>query len=143
MLKVFIGVGIAWVYSHILEYYAHKFLHRFNKKHQPLAFHMREHHVKAKRNYMSDSPSKREAISLMILLALHAPICLLSPSAFITLVCCSANYLYVHNRSHYDVNWGCDNVPWHVDHHTGNQQANWGVRSDWIDRLLRTKDSKK
>jgi sterol desaturase/sphingolipid hydroxylase (fatty acid hydroxylase superfamily) len=31
-------------------------------------------------------------------------------------------------------------VPWHYDHHMGkNQEANWGITTDWVDKLLRTR----
>ena len=33
-------------------------------------------------------------------------------------------------------------VPWHYDHHMGkNQDANWGVTTDWVDKLAGTKSS--
>lgn len=139
---ILLKIGLAYVYSHVLEYYAHKFLHRFKKKNQPLAFHLREHHVQAWRNNMLDTPSFREAALLGGVALLHSPLLLLSPAAFWTLVLCAMSYLYVHYRSHMDIRWAMDNVPWHVDHHLGNQQANWGVRRDWIDRLLGTRKTK-
>lgn len=143
MIGAVLGIVIAWVYSHVLEYYAHKFLHRFKRKGQLMSFHMREHHVNAKRQWMSTTPGWKEAFYLGILALLHLPVAWVSVPAYATLLLCSLHYLYVHSRSHLDVNWGCDNVPWHVDHHLGNQQANWGVRSDWVDRLLGTKDSRR
>ena len=31
-------------------------------------------------------------------------------------------------------------LPWHYDHHMGkNQNANWGVTTDWVDRLAGTR----
>ena len=31
-------------------------------------------------------------------------------------------------------------VPWHYDHHMGkNQEANWGITSEWVDRLVGTR----
>ena len=140
MIKITFHILIAWIYSHFLEYYTHKLLHKFNKKGQLLAFHMRDHHVRAKRQQMIDHPSKREAFSLILLTAVHVPLFYIAPIAFITLVCCALRYLYVHNKSHSNILWGYKNVPWHINHHLGNQQANWGVRSNWVDKLMGTCD---
>ena len=136
---ILLEIGLAYVYSHVLEYYAHKFLHRFKKKHQPLAFHLREHHAQAWRNNMHDTPSLREATLLGCIALMHSPLLLVSPPAFWTLVFCAMSYLYVHTRSHMDIKWAMNNVPWHVDHHLGNHKANWGVRKPWIDILLGTR----
>ena len=39
-----------------------------------------------------------------------------------------------------NVEWAKENIPWHYDHHMGkNQDANWGVTTDWVDRLLNTR----
>jgi sterol desaturase/sphingolipid hydroxylase (fatty acid hydroxylase superfamily) len=138
---VLLQIVLAYLYSHVLEYYVHKFLHRFKKKGQLLSFHLRAHHVNAKKHMMLDRPSGREALYLGLLAAAHSPLLLVAPWAFGTLVVCSCMYLYVHNKSHLDPEWGKKHVPWHVDHHLGNQQANWGVRRDWVDKLLGTRDA--
>lgn len=137
---VLLQIGLAYLYSHVLEYYAHKLLHKFNKKNQLLAFHMREHHVNAKRQLMLDRPSGREALYLGLLALAHYPLLVPAPWAYATLILCACSYLYAHNRAHIDPEWGHKHLPWHVDHHLGNQQTNWGVRRDWVDKLLGTKD---
>lgn len=39
-----------------------------------------------------------------------------------------------------DLEWAKKHVPWHYDHHMGkNQDANWGVTTDWVDKLLGTR----
>ena len=140
MIIIILQILIALIYSYFLEYYTHKMLHKFNKKDQFLAFHMRDHHVRAKRQQMIDNFSKREMLSLISLTAIHIPLLYFAPAAFITLIYCALQYLYVHSKSHSDIIWGYKNAPWHIDHHLGNQQANWGVRSDWVDRLMGTCD---
>lgn len=131
-------VLLAYLYSHVLEYYAHKFLHLFTKSDQLLAFHMREHHVRAKRQLMSDTPSGKEGFYLGLLLLFHLPLAWFSPAGYITLAACSAWYLYVHTRAHLDPHWAGKHLPWHAHHHLSNQQANWGVRRNWVDKLLGT-----
>ena len=139
---ILLEIALAYAYSHVLEYYAHKFLHRFKKKKQFLSFHMREHHVHSKRNNMLDPPSPRELGLLAVVAAAHLPLLALSPAAYYTLLAASVEYLYVHWRAHLDLQWAERHVPWHVDHHLGNQQANWGVRRNLVDRLLRTRDAR-
>ena len=48
-------------------------------------------------------------------------------------------YHYVHRRSHLDPAWALRWVPWHVEHHLGrNQDKNFGVVTDLVDRLVGT-----
>jgi hypothetical protein len=133
-----LSIVIAWIYSHVLEYFGHRFLHRFKKRNQLLSFHMREHHVNAKRRVMKDEPSGRETFYLGLLAIVHAPLLFVFPAAFITLLACSCSYLYVHNKCHKEPLWAARHYPWHVRHHLQNQQAHWGVRSNAIDILLGT-----
>jgi len=33
------------------------------------------------------------------------------------------------------------NMPWHYDHHMGkNQDSNWGVTVEWVDKLFNTRE---
>ena len=46
----------------------------------------------------------------------------------------------MHRKSHIDVEWAKKNMPWHYDHHLGlDQDSNFGIRSDIMDRLLYTR----
>lgn len=136
---ILIQILFAYIYSHFVEYFAHIFLHAFKKKKYFLSFHLRDHHVTAKKQDMIDPPSLREAFLLLLLTFTHFPLVFYAPYAFITLVFCALQYIYIHYKAHMSLDWAEQNVPWHVDHHLGNQQANWGVRKDWIDRLFKTK----
>ncbi len=43
--------------------------------------------------------------------------------------------------SHLDPMWCRENLPWHYDHHMGpNQDMNYGVTTDWVDRLMGTRE---
>ena len=140
---IILQILFAYIYSHFVEYFAHRFLHLFKKKKYFLSFHLRDHHVDSKKNNMIDPPSLREAFLLLLLTSTHLPLLYFAPYAFLTLIACSLSYIYVHYRAHIDLSWAEQNVPWHVDHHLGNQQANWGVRRNWIDVLFKTKDSRR
>ena len=65
---------------------------------------------------------------------------MISPLFYFTLVICGIRYYLIHKKSHLDPKWAKKNVPWHYDHHMGkNQDANWGVTTDWVDRVAGTR----
>ena len=50
-------------------------------------------------------------------------------------------YFYYHRRAHLNVEWGKKKMPWHYDHHMGkNQDSNWGVTVEWVDKLFKTRE---
>ena len=52
----------------------------------------------------------------------------------------AVRYFYFHKRAHTDVEWGKKKMPWHYDHHMGrNQDANYGVTFEWVDKLMGTR----
>ena len=52
----------------------------------------------------------------------------------------AANYYVKHRRSHLDVEWAKEHLPWHYDHHMGpNQHANWCVTWPWFDFVMGTR----
>ena len=139
MLIIF-QIIFSYAYSHILEYFAHRFLHLFKRKKQLFSFHIRDHHVQAKRNKMLDNLSVREVFALSILAILHAPLAFYFPAAYITLIFAAMEYLYVHTRSHNDLMWASKKVPWHINHHLQDWDKNWGVRSNLFDKIMNTAD---
>lgn len=135
-----------WFYGHLMEYLVHRyFLHdvklfpRFFKRH------FGTHHRIARKNEMFDEnyvnvftrESLFEMLGILFLLVLHLPILFTAPVFYGVLVISCVQYYIKHRRSHIDVEWGRDNMPWHYEHHMGkDQHKNWGVRSNIIDRLL-------
>jgi len=146
------GFALGYIYGHIAEWLIHKYvLHNLGKKSSSLfSFHYREHHRNARMNEFRDSvysswiPKKdaagKEIIYLIIIIAMHIPVVMISYGAFAALVVSSVEYYYKHRRAHTDVEWAKEKLAWHYDHHMGKiQDANWGVRSDFLDRLLGTR----
>jgi hypothetical protein len=142
----------AYIYGHIAEWFIHKYiLHNFGKKYNSLfSFHYREHHKNARKNqfydpvYLSRAPrldaAGKEIVYLAIIVAMHVPVVIISYGAYAALVFSSVEYYYKHRRAHTDPKWAKTNLMWHYDHHMGkNQDANWGVRYDAVDRLLGTR----
>lgn len=134
-------------YSHLFEYFCHKYvLHDYKRFKYAFKNHFSMHHGKSRKNgmydeaYLSVVSSKFEIIGLGFIALIHTPIALISPLFYATLIITLFNYYYVHRKSHIDVEWGKENLPWHYAHHMDkNQHQNWGVRSDVIDRIFKTK----
>jgi len=141
---------IAWLYSHLFEYIAHKyFLHDHRRFKFAFKNHFGKHHRVARKNEMYDETyesvisSKFEVTGLMIISLIHLPVAFFFPVAYVTLVLCLFSYYILHRRSHTHVMWGKKWLPWHYEHHMGiDQHKNWGVRLPIIDMILRTSDFK-
>ena len=113
------------------------------------ASHWHTHHKKCRKNNNSDDDykqfilkksSRQEVFGLLILGILHLPFYTVSPLFYTTLLFCSVRYYFLHRKAHLDTEWGKKNLPWHYDHHMGkNQNANWGVTTDWVDKLMGTR----
>ena len=153
MLAACIQILVAWVYSHVAEYSIHRWLlHKFAaKKGRLFSFHWHGHHRVARINKFKDSSyfghpfrintAGKELLSLAFIIVLHVPVLFYFPWAFLTLCFSSCSYYYVHRRAHRDPSWACENLIWHYEHHMAlNQNANYGVRSDVIDRIVGTRE---
>ena len=80
-------VGI--IYANAVEYVIHRYLFHGlgKKKNSVFSFHLRNHHVTARRNEFIDKKvSANEAIGLPILVASHLPVCAFAPAFFSALV---------------------------------------------------------
>jgi len=146
-----LSIPLAIVYSHLLEWVLHKYiLHGLGKnKKSPWASHWHTHHRSSRQNDNYDGDYKKgifdktvrsEILGLFILSVIHIPTILISPLFYFTLVVCAIRYYKIHKKSHLDVEWCKKYLPWHYDHHMGkNQDANWGVTTDWVDRIANTR----
>jgi len=141
-------VIVALFYSYFLEWCLHKIIH--NRKIIPFAFrnHFGIHHRNARRNKMYDKnyenilskESLFEPVSLLFLAIIHLPLIYISYVVYFTLLFSMSMYYYKHRRCHIDVGWGIKNMPWHYEHHMGkDQNKNWGVRTNMIDKIFKTK----
>ena len=151
-LSVILQISIAWIYGLFFEYAIHRWvLHSFGMKRANLfSFHFHEHHAVARRNAMHDdkyvykkweiNSRTKELIGLMLLVFLHTPIAIVFPWAFATIVISAISYYRVHLKSHVNVEWARIALSWHYDHHMGpNQNKNFGVRSDFFDKVFNTR----
>jgi len=150
MLHVFLMLVSAFLYSALVEWLVHKYvLHGLGKNKKSFwAFHWHSHHKTCRKNKNSDTnykfpagtPVKKEIISLILAAIIHFPLWYVSKIFYLTIIFCAIRYFYMHRKSHLNVEWGKKNMPWHHDHHMGkNQDANWGVTTDFIDLLMGTR----
>ena len=139
------------MYTNLLEWGLHKYvLHGMGKdKKSNWASHWNQHHKKSRKNDNFDEDylkgifnesSRQEIVSLILLSMLHVVLFFIIPLFYITLLICAARYYYLHKKAHLDVEWCKKKLPWHYDHHMGkNQDANWGVTTDWVDKVFKTR----
>lgn len=137
-----IAIGLFFLgllYANFLEVFAHKyFLHALGKKKVFfLSIHWNRHHRLAKETDMMDPDyalpfySKQrlpEVISIIILIASHFPLYLLSPTAFLGLAFYFVAYYNIHNFCHLNPTNSKKWFTAHYHHHMGsNQDSNWGI----------------
>jgi len=144
---------VGWLYGTALEYLVHRFVfHGIGKKRSSaFSFHWHQHHKESRKNAMLEpaymqrrlawNGYTREVVGISVLVVLHIPIAFFFPTAFAAMVAWGLHYHFVHHKTHVDPEWARAHCPWHVDHHMApNQDANYGVTSDWMDRLFGTRE---
>tara|TARA_A100001011_G_C13635192_1_gene565608 strand:+ start:70 stop:525 length:456 start_codon:yes stop_codon:yes gene_type:complete len=147
LLSVFLQVVCAWFYGHLLEYFLHRVMHDFKRFPFFFKHHFGGHHRISRKNEMKDNSyiniytksSLFEVLGLLTGVVVHLPLVFFFPFAYITLLLSVGQYYWMHRKSHIDVEWGKEYMPWHYKHHMSkDQHTNWGVRSDIIDKIFKT-----
>ena len=145
-MNIFFQLAIGWLYGHIFEYAAHKYiLHDRKRFKNVFRNHFKTHHNLSRKNEMYDEnynrliSSKFEIVSLLSILILHFPVIFLFPYFYGILIWSISSYYFLHRLSHLNVKWGKKWLPWHYEHHMGkDQHINWGVRLPIIDKIFKT-----
>ena len=139
---------IGWVYGHLFEYLAHKYiLHNYKLWPRFFQAHFSEHHKHTKRHGMIDpkyhegvTRNLREIAILSVIAISHLPLFAISPALYIAILYSLLAYFIIHALSHSVDGFGRRWVPWHYDHHLGKQSnKNWGVRLPIFDWLFGTR----
>lgn len=143
---------IGTIYTLFLEWGLHIFLHKAGRKRgQIFSFHFHQHHRASRKNEFIDkayqqnpfllNSASKELVSLGILAIPHLMLFPVAPYFVLTALFFAGRYYYYHRKCHIDVEWCKKHMPWHYDHHMApNQHANWGVTTDFFDRLFGTKE---
>jgi len=142
-------LAVGWAYGHVGEYSIHRWmLHGSLKKSPFFSFHLKDHHRECRTHNMHDpsyktvgwNASTKEAVALFLLLAIHFPSYYVAPYFYAAIIFSVVSYYAHHYNSHSHPNWSRAELTWHYDHHMGpDQNANFGVRSGYIDVLLGTR----
>jgi len=139
------------LYTNLLEWILHRYiLHGLGKnKKSSWSSRRHTHHKKSRQNDFYDDDYKkkgwnestsREKSGLIFLIILHLPILFVSAVFYVGVLAGAFRYYYVHKKSHLDPEWAKKKVPWHHDHHMGkDQDANWGITTEWVDRVVGTR----
>ena len=119
-------------------------------KNNPFNFHWHSHHKTCRKNNFYDSyyenPDSffrcKEKLGLILLVVLHIPTYFISPTFFVAISLYTIYYYKLHRWMHVNVEAGRKRFPWHYDHHMGrDQDKNWGVTHQWMDKLLGSRKS--
>ena len=86
------------------------------------------------------NPKSKETAALTVVVAAHLPLAPIAPFFVATVAYSAWRYYTLHRRSHLDVAWAKEHLPWHYDHHMGkDQDANWCVTHPFFDILMGTR----
>jgi hypothetical protein len=137
LLLFLLGVFVA----NIIEYCVHKYLfHGLGKKRNSIfAFHLREHHLIARRNGFVDiKVSAREWIGIPALLLICSPLLFVGVPVFLGLSLYGVAFIVIHNIQHRNPHIAKKYFWWHWNHHMRNQNKSWAVVIPIMDVLTGT-----
>jgi sterol desaturase/sphingolipid hydroxylase (fatty acid hydroxylase superfamily) len=150
MLIIGMQLLLGFFYGQCLEWFLHKnLLHHIGKKRGSIfSYHFHNHHKASRQNLFYDRSYEgegegvyKEVRDLSLLSLIHLPIIFLAPAFLFGAAIQAILYYVLHRQSHLNPEWCKQYLPWHYDHHMApNQDANWGVTTDWIDRLMGTRE---
>ena len=143
-----LGIPIGLAVFGCGEWMIHKYLLHGGSR--LLGFHFAEHHRAARGHggydpayegpVWSSNTQRRESIGLTLVGLAHAPLFAVAPFYTSTIWYCLLRYRRDHRRAHLDPGWARDHLPWHYDHHMGDQHQNFGVSWSWFDVLVGTRE---
>ncbi|MFN0253475.1 MAG: hypothetical protein ACKV2T_41790 [Kofleriaceae bacterium] len=141
-LAVF-GAGEWAIHKHLLHGLGRDRTSRFS-------FHYHDHHQAVRRNGGYDpayegppwasATQSREAIGLLAIGALHAPLLPIAPFYTTTVWYCLWRYRRDHRKAHLDPAWARDHLSHHYDHHMGDQDMNFNIVWPWFDLVMKTRE---
>ena len=148
-----IGIPVGLLAANATEWVVHRHvLHGLGSKRSSWwSFHWHDHHRNVRKHGHYDPDYDRplvqsegmwkEALALAAGAVAVAPLLPVAPFFVGTVWYSAANYYRKHKRSHLDVEWAREHLPWHYDHHMGpNQNANWCVTRPWFDHVMGTRE---
>jgi hypothetical protein len=147
-----LGIPVALAVFGAGEWAIHKYLlHGLGRdRASRFSFHYHDHHQAVRRNGGYDpayegppwasATQSREAIGLVAIGALHAPLLAIAPFYTTTVWYCLYRYRRDHRRAHLDPAWARDHLSHHYDHHMGDQDMNFNIVWPWFDVMMKTRE---
>ena len=136
-----IPIVLGLTYGSFLEWWIHKklFHEHGRKKDSPFAFHLRDHHVVAKKNnFIDERLSSIETGGLFFLMLIHFPIMWFSHLFFLATILYAVAFFLLHNYGHRNDAYAKKYQSWHWNHHMKNPNSNWNVVLPIADWIMRT-----
>ena len=118
------------MYANFIELFVHKYLfHGLGKKKNSIfSFHLRDHHVEAKREKFLDyNTTSREKFGILFLAILHLPLLKFSIISYIIIWIYGISFITIHHLQHQQPAFTKKYMWWHWNHHMENPNKNWGV----------------
>ena len=137
---------LGFLYGCLFEHVFHRYIfHGFGKKKTSFfAFHLRSHHLNARRDEFRDVRfSLNEMIGVPFLALTHLPLYFISPILYFSICTYAVLFTIIHNIVHRYPSFGKKYVRWHWNHHMMNQNKSWGVVCPLMDILAGTLEEKK
>ena len=141
-MGIFLGAIFGFVYASFLEWFIHKYLyHGIGKnKDSIFSYHLKEHHVIARKNdFLDHKFSIVETVGLILLILIHIPVVFLNVGAFISIMSYAIAFNFLHSKQHKDSEFAKKYFRWHWEHHMKNPNKNFGVVTCWVDYILKTR----
>ena len=141
-MEIFLGAIFGFVYASFLEWFIHKYLyHGIGKnKNSIFSYHLKQHHVIARKNNFIDHKfSIVETVGLILLILIHIPVVFVNIGAFASIMLYALGFNFLHSKQHKDEDFAKRNFKWHWEHHMKNPNKNFGVVTCWVDYLLGTR----
>ena len=129
------------IIANVIEYSVHRYIfHGWGKKRKSMfAFHLREHHLIARRNkFLDNKVSVKEIFGLPALLIVLFPLYFLSSALYLGLAVYALLFFILHNIQHKFPNIAKKYFWWHWNHHMKNQNKSWNVVLPITDLVMGT-----
>jgi hypothetical protein len=136
---------LGFLYGCLFEHVFHRYIfHGFGKKKTSFfAFHLRSHHLNARRDEFRDVRfSLNEMIGVPFLALTHLPLYFISPILYFSICTYAIAFVIIHNICHRYPTFTKKYFWWHWNHHMKNQNKSWGVVCPLIDILAGTLEEK-
>ena len=127
--------------ANVVEYSIHRYLfHGFGKKKNSIfAFHLREHHLIARKNNFVDVKfSVKEWFGVPVITLLFFPLYFVSPYIFYGISLYAFLFIVLHDIQHAYPEVAKKYFWWHWNHHMKNQNKSWAVVLPIMDVLTGT-----